>query len=462
MNYQQEKQAYDDRVKRLQKIEVLDEGPGKGTPAKVESVYSLAFDEVFHSYTCSECLAAGPFDANFDKRTTINGQLGDYTIYVLDEKLDPEQKIIIVQRGETARILKNLGVILTVNYNCTTDTVRNLAAALAILLLEDDTTVDEALTALINPQEDETKSDDDRVKRLQMALDEGHYNGTPVKVQGVYTLAYDKVSRAYNVDNCLSAGPFEANFNDIITINEKFGDYTIYLLDKEIDPEQRIIIIQRGETARILSGYGVEYARGWDTMFVPRSDDGVKYYVGTPIATRNMAAALAVLVQKIKRMSDDDRVKRLQDIEVLGEGPYQGTPAKVAAVYTLTYNDNFRAYRVKNCLAAEPFEVNFDDRIPISGQVGDYTIYLLDKGLDYLLDKGLDPEQKIIIVQRGTTARIINNFGVDLTFDYNCTPATVRNLAASLAILLIDDSKTVDKALVNLINPEKDNRKSDF
>lgn len=197
-------------------------------------------------------------------------------------------------------------------------------------------------------------------------------------------------------------------------------------------------------------------------MFVPRSDDGVKYYVGTPIATRNMAAALAVLVQKIKRMSDDDRVKRLQDIEVLGEGPYQGTPAKVAAVYTLTYNDNFRAYRVKNCLAAEPFEVNFDDRIPISGQVGDYTIYLLDKGLDYLLDKGLDPEQKIIIVQRGTTARIINNFGVDLTFDYNCTPATVRNLAASLAILLIDDSKTVDKALVNLINPEKDNRKSDF
>ena len=342
MNYQQEKQAYDDRVKRLQKIEVLDEGPGKGTPAKVESVYSLAFYEGLRTYASSECLAAGPFDVNFDERNTINGQLGDYKIYVLDEKLDPEQKIIIVQRGTTARIIKDYGVELTFNYDCTSETTRNLAAALAILLLEDDTTVDEALIALINPQEDETKSDDDLVKRLQKALDEGPDKGTPVKVQGVYTLAYDKDSRAYNVDNCLSAGPFEANFNDIITINEQFGDYTIYLLDKEIDPEQRIIIIQRGETARILSGYGVEY------------------YVGTPIATRNMAAALDVFVQENKRMSNDDRVKRLQHVKVLDEGPDNGTPAKVAAVYTLTYNDNFRAYRVKNCLAAEPFDANFD------------------------------------------------------------------------------------------------------
>ncbi|MEK1313411.1 hypothetical protein HCY62_05910 [Limosilactobacillus fermentum] len=450
MNYQQEKQAYDDRVKRLQKIEVLDEGPGKGTPAKVESVYSLAFDEVFHSYTCSECLAAGPFDANFDKRTTINGQLGDYTIYVLDEKLDPEQKIIIVQRGETARILKNLGVILTVNYNCTTDTVRNLAAALAILLLEDDTTVDEALTALINPQEDETKSDDDLVKRLQKALDEGPDKGTPVKVQGVYTLAYDKVSRAYNVDNCLSAGPFEANFNDIITINEQFGDYTIYLLDKEIDPEQRIIIIQRGENARILSDYGVEY--GGTVRIL--SGYGVEYYVDPPIATRNMAAALAFFVKENKRRSDDDRVKRLQHVKLFDKGPDKGTPAKVAAVYTLTYNDNFRAYRVKNCLAAEPFDANFDKWTTINGQLGDYKIYLLDKELD--------PKQKIIIVQRGTTARIINNFGVDLTINYNCTPDNTRNLAATLAILLLNDDTTVDKALVDLINPQEDNRKSDF
>ncbi|AZA20844.1 MAG: hypothetical protein DQL95_11290 (plasmid) [Lactobacillus helveticus] len=290
MNYQQEKQAYDDRVKRLQKIEVLDEGPGKGTPAKVESVYSLAFDEDLRTYASSECLAAGPFDVNFDERNTINGQLGDYKIYVLDEKLDPEQKIIIVQLGTTARIIKDYGVELTFNYDCTPETTRNLAAALAILLLEDDTTVDEALTALINPQEDETKSDDDLVKRLQKALDEGPYMGTPVKVQGVYTLAYDKVSRAYNVDSCLSAGPFEANFYDTDAINEQFGDYTIYLLDKEIDPEQRIIIIQRGETARILHGYLMSLTFNYDC---------------TPIATRNMAAALAVLV-----LEDDTTVDK--------------------------------------------------------------------------------------------------------------------------------------------------------
>ncbi|MEE6678649.1 hypothetical protein [Limosilactobacillus fermentum] len=303
MNYQQEKQAYDDRVKRLQNIEALDEGPDKGTPAKVEGVYSLAFDEVFHSYTCSECLASGPFDANFDKRTTINGQLGNYTIYVLDENLDPEQKIIIVQRGETARILKNLGVILTVNYNCTTDTVRNLAAALAILLLEDDTTVDEALTALINPQEDETKSDDDLVKRLQKAFD-------------------------------------------------------------------------------------------------------------------------------------------------------MGTPAKLVGVYTPTYNGNVRAYRVKDCLAAEHFNVNFDERTTINGQLGDYKVYVLEERVD--------PDQAIMIIQRGQTARIIKNFGVDLTFNYNCTPDDTLNLAAALAILNLRDDTTVDKALVDLINPQEDNRKSDF
>ncbi|MCV3756147.1 hypothetical protein OF390_09290 [Limosilactobacillus fermentum] len=442
MNYQQEKQAYDDQVKRLQKIESLDQGPGNGTPAKVEAVYSLAFDKVFHSYTISECLALGPFEANFNDLVAINGQVDDYEIYLLDKDLDPEQKIIIVQRGTTARIIKDYGVELTFDYNCTSETTCNLAATLAILLLDDDTTVDEALIALINPKED------DQVKRLQKTLDEGPYKGTPVKVQGVYTLAYDKVSQAYNVDSCLSAGPFEANFDDIITINEQFGDYTIYLLDEEIDPEQRIIIIQRGETARILSDYGETYL----THII--SGYGVVYSVDTPIATRNMAARLAFFVQENKRMSDNDRVKRLRDIEILGEGTGEGTPSKVAAVYTLTYNDNFRAYRVKNCLSAEPFEVNFDYRIPISRQVGDYTIYLLDKGLD--------PKQKIIIVQRGTTVRIIKEYSVDLTFDYNCTPETTRNLAATLAILILDDDTTVDKALVDLLHPRKDETKSDF
>ncbi|TFZ15210.1 hypothetical protein E2P74_10200 [Limosilactobacillus fermentum] len=436
MNYQQEKQAYDDQVKRLQKIEALDKGPGKGTPAKVDAVYSLAFYNSLRTYTSSECLAAGPFDANFDQRTTINGQVDDYEIYLLDKDLDPKQKIIIVQRGTTARIINSFGVDLTFDYDCTPDTTRNLAAALAILLLEDDTTVDEALTALINPQEDETKSDDDLVKRLQKALDEGPDKGTPVKVQGVYTLAYDKVSRAYNVDSCLSAGPFEANFNDIITINEQFGDYTIYLLDKEIDPEQRIIIIQRGETARILSGYGVEYS------------------VGTPIATRNMAAELAFFVQENKRMSDDDRVKRLQNFEALDKGPDKGTSAKVSAVFSVSYKDSWRGCYLE-CLAAGPFDVNFDKWTAINGQVGDYTIYVLDEKLD--------PEQKIIIVQRGTTARIIKCWnGGDLTFKYDCTPDTTRNLAAALAILLIDNNKTVDEALVDLINPQKDETKPDF
>ena len=144
----------------------------------------------------------------------------------------------------------------------------------------------------------------------------------------------------------------------------------------------------------------------------------------------------------------------MQHVKVLDEGPDKGTPAKVAAVYTLTYNDNFRAYRVKNCLAVEPFDANFDKRTTINGQLGDYKIYLLDKELD--------PKQKIIIVQRGTTARIIKDFGVDLTFDYNCTPDDTLNLAAALAILHLRDDTTVDKALVDLLHPRKDETKSDF
>lgn len=159
MGYQQANQAYNNHVKRLHKIEALDEGPRKGTPAKVGGVYSLTFYDSLRTYTVSECLASGPFDVNFDDLVTINGQVGNYDIYLLDEYLDPKQKIIIVQRGTTARIIKNFGVDLTFDYNCTPDATRNLAGALAILLLRDDTTVNEALIDLINPKKDETKSD---------------------------------------------------------------------------------------------------------------------------------------------------------------------------------------------------------------------------------------------------------------------------------------------------------------
>lgn len=159
MNYLQAKHAYDDQVKRLQKIETLDKGPRKGTPAKVDAVYSLAFYDSLNAYTSSECLASGSFDVNFDKLVTINGQAGDYEIYLLDEYLDPEQKIIIIQRGTTARIIKGFSVDLTFDYNCTPDATLNLAASLAILLLKGDTTVDKALIDLLHPRKDELKSD---------------------------------------------------------------------------------------------------------------------------------------------------------------------------------------------------------------------------------------------------------------------------------------------------------------
>ena len=157
MNYLQATQGYDDQVKRLRKIEALDEGPHKGTPAKVEAVHSLTFYD--STYISSECLASGPFDVNFDKLITINGQVGNYKIYLLDGYLDPEQKIIIVQRGTTARIIKGFSVDLTFDYNSTPEATLNLAASLAILLLNDDTTVDKALIDLLHPRKDELKSD---------------------------------------------------------------------------------------------------------------------------------------------------------------------------------------------------------------------------------------------------------------------------------------------------------------
>lgn len=150
----------------------------------------------------------------------------------------------------------------------------------------------------------------------------------------------------------------------------------------------------------------------------------------------------------------DDQVKRLRKIEALDKGPRKGIPGKVDAVHSLTFYDSLRTYISSECLASGPFDVNFSKLVAINGQVDNYKIYLLDGYLD--------PKQEIIIVQRGTTARIINDFGVDLTFDYNSTPEATRNLAASLAILLLNDNKTVDKALIDLLHPRKDKIKSDF
>ena len=159
MTYKQDKQEYDRRVEALQKVETLDEGPGKGVPVKVESVYSIGYDSNLGVYNSSECLAAGPFKANFDDHYAIKGQLGDYILYLLDKDLDPQQKITIIQRGETARILNNYRVILTFNYDCTPTTTRNLAAALAVLILDDDTTLDKAIVKLLHPQKDDRESD---------------------------------------------------------------------------------------------------------------------------------------------------------------------------------------------------------------------------------------------------------------------------------------------------------------
>lgn len=158
MSYQQEKQAYNTKVELLKNVEVLDAGPGKGTPAKVAGVYLLSYKSSWRDYDL-KCLAAGPFDTNLTDRLVIKGQTGDYRIYLLDKELDPDSRIIIILRGTTARILISYGVVLTFNYACDPLSVRDLAATLAVLVLKDDTTLDKLLTDLLHPQEDKTESD---------------------------------------------------------------------------------------------------------------------------------------------------------------------------------------------------------------------------------------------------------------------------------------------------------------
>lgn len=132
MTYKQEKQDYEARCKALERLAVLDRGAGEGVPVKVDAIFLLSFHDDFQGYQVSDCLASGPFEANFGDYYTINNQVGDYTMYLLDKELDPKHKIVIIERGSTAKILEGWRLVLTFNYTCTSETVRNLASFLSL------------------------------------------------------------------------------------------------------------------------------------------------------------------------------------------------------------------------------------------------------------------------------------------------------------------------------------------
>lgn len=159
MTYKQEKQDYEARCEALSRLAVLDRGADEGVPIKVDAIYLLSFRDDFQGYQVSDCLASGPFEANFGEYYTINNQVGDYTMYLLDKELDPKHEIAIIERGSTAKILKGWRLVLTVNYNCTSETVRNLSSFLSLFILKDDKTLDEALLELLRPKKDKIKSD---------------------------------------------------------------------------------------------------------------------------------------------------------------------------------------------------------------------------------------------------------------------------------------------------------------
>lgn len=158
MTYKQEKKEYEARCKALERLAILDRGANEGVPIKVDAIYLLSFQDSYQGYQVSECLASGPFDANFGEYYTINNQAGDYTMYLLDKELDPDHKIVIIERGSTAKILKGWGVVLTINYDCTSETVRNLSSFLSLFILKDKT-LDKELLELLQPKKDNNKSD---------------------------------------------------------------------------------------------------------------------------------------------------------------------------------------------------------------------------------------------------------------------------------------------------------------
>ena len=159
MTYKQEKQEYEARCKALERLAVLDRGADEGVPIKVDAIFLLSFQDDFQGYTVSECLVSGPFEANFGEYYTINNQPGDYTMYLLDKAFDPKHNIVIIQRGSTAKILEEWRLILTINYNCTSETAQNLSSYLSLLIIKDDKTLDAALIGLLRPKKDNNKSD---------------------------------------------------------------------------------------------------------------------------------------------------------------------------------------------------------------------------------------------------------------------------------------------------------------
>lgn len=159
MNYKREKQDYNSRVKTLKRVAFLDEGPNKGVPAKVSEIYLLEYSSSLRNYISKECLVIGPLKANLNWLYAIKGQDDDYKIYLLDRELDPNQEILILQRGCTAKIIKGYTVVLSFNYDYSPIEVRTLAVALAILALDNSITLGKALVRFLHPQNKKLEPD---------------------------------------------------------------------------------------------------------------------------------------------------------------------------------------------------------------------------------------------------------------------------------------------------------------
>ncbi|MEE6678711.1 hypothetical protein [Limosilactobacillus fermentum] len=158
MSYQDEMNSYNKKVKLLQKVEALDRG-AKGTQGNVSGVYLLGYDETMGTYLSDRCLAVGPLKMGLPDSYTINGQLGDYKIYLLNQTIDPKQDFIIIVRGSTARILLGYRLVLTINVGLGSDQVVRLSGGLTELLTKGNGVADKPLADLLHPEDDEIKSD---------------------------------------------------------------------------------------------------------------------------------------------------------------------------------------------------------------------------------------------------------------------------------------------------------------
>ena len=158
MNYKDEMNSYNKEVKLLQKVEALDRG-AKGTQGVVSGIYLLGYDEALRTYLSNRCLAVGPLEMGLPDIYTINGQTGDYEIYLLDQTIDPKQDFIIIVRGSTARILMGYSLVLTVNVGVGSDQVVHLSGGLSELLAKGDGVADQPLIDFLHPEDNDIKSD---------------------------------------------------------------------------------------------------------------------------------------------------------------------------------------------------------------------------------------------------------------------------------------------------------------